>query len=403
MTSSTVRGDKEAKIIETLAYEEVLKAKTYLARNYPFYSYMLCRREVQANWNHGTMATDGKDIFYNPAFTIQLALDRADPLDDLKHISNRLSMSAASQHIIFVLAHEIWHMAFGHIPRRRNRKHGRFMAACDVVVNEMLQQEKIGTRPSWCGIYDSALYQQGHGIIEEIHDLLPEDPPETFDAFVPAEAGEDDESIDVQNKIDIIAAAHYAKLAGKLSRGVETLIKDIIEDKTDWRDVLASDVTSLFSSGAYTYARPLRRMMAHGMYLASPTLDMEISELVVAIDYSGSVNETMKAQFIGVVNKIKEDTHPGKVTVIYFDSSVLGVEEFSKDQSIKLKFYNGGGTSFIPAMEEVIKRGIQPVAMIYLTDMYGPFPSEPNFPVIWCSVSDVSTAPFGKVIQTKAS
>lgn len=392
------------KAVEAAARDEIQKAKSHMVLNYPFYASMLCRRDISISWTLGnscgweTMATDGKNIFFHPPFVLQLAgvMDVNSEADLAVFNTSR-----CSPEVVFVLAHEVWHMAFSHISRRNNRIASIYMQACDVVVNHMLEQEKIGKAPTWTGIFKPDLYTKGNGIVEDIYELMLQDAETAgaspMDWFID---NPDAEQQDVQNRIDAISSAHVAKLMGKLSKGVESLINQITEDKTDWREVLPAEVSSICSSIEYSWARPNRRLLASGVYMPSPQSDMVVEELVIAIDYSGSVSTEMISQFLGVVNKIQQDVNPQRTYVIAFDSEVLDVAIYEQEP-IKVKTFSGGGTDFKPAMHKVHEMELNPTVMVYLTDMYGPFPSRPEFPVVWCSVSDVNTAPFGKVIQVK--
>jgi hypothetical protein len=42
--------------------------------------------------------------------------------------------------------------------------------------------------------------------------------------------------------------------------------------------------------------------------------------------------------------------------------------------------------------------GLVPDVLVYLTDMYGPFPRDPGYPTIWCASTDVK-APFGETVK----
>jgi len=58
----------------------------------------------------------------------------------------------------------------------------------------------------------------------------------------------------------------------------------------------------------------------------------------------------------------------------------------------------GGGTSFVPPFDLLAEEGIVPACLVYFTDMYGSFPENPGYPVIWCSTSADKEAPFGETI-----
>jgi len=60
----------------------------------------------------------------------------------------------------------------------------------------------------------------------------------------------------------------------------------------------------------------------------------------------------------------------------------------------------GGGTSFIPVFDKINELGLQPEALVYLTDGMGSFPDKaPSYPVIWGSIHKASKYPFGDVVD----
>jgi predicted metal-dependent peptidase len=58
----------------------------------------------------------------------------------------------------------------------------------------------------------------------------------------------------------------------------------------------------------------------------------------------------------------------------------------------------GGGTDFCPPFQYVQDQGIRPECLVYLTDLYGPFPAAPEYPTLWCSTTS-QVAPFGTTIE----
>ena len=107
--------------------------------------------------------------------------------------------------------------------------------------------------------------------------------------------------------------------------------------------------------------------------------------------------------FQGEINGILEDVPIEKVTVIGADASVHEVIDYSsEDYPISIQVSGGGGTDFEPAFQVIDTFETAPDAIIYLTDMYGNFPSkEPGYPVLWASTSGIDKAPFGQVIQIR--
>lgn len=82
---------------------------------------------------------------------------------------------------------------------------------------------------------------------------------------------------------------------------------------------------------------------------------------------------------------------------------VQKVETYEAGQPISLNPIGGGGTEFAPCFEWVEERGIMPQTVVFLTDLYGSFPSyTPSYPVLWASTGS-RQAPFGEVIPMQSA
>ena len=72
-----------------------------------------------------------------------------------------------------------------------------------------------------------------------------------------------------------------------------------------------------------------------------------------------------------------------------------------EDLPLRLEARGGGGTDFRPVFAALEEQGEAPAALVYLTDLCGPFPEvEPDFPVLWVSTSD-REAPFGETVKLR--
>ena len=71
----------------------------------------------------------------------------------------------------------------------------------------------------------------------------------------------------------------------------------------------------------------------------------------------------------------------------------------------KLMMKGGGGTSFIPVFEELIRNNTKPSILIYFTDGYGDYPKKPvrEYPVLWVLTEHHQKPPWGytTIIQTQ--
>ncbi len=84
---------------------------------------------------------------------------------------------------------------------------------------------------------------------------------------------------------------------------------------------------------------------------------------------------------------------------MYFDAVVTRYETYQAGETVEFNPVGGGGTCFEPVFQTIEEEGIEPQAVVFLTDMYGSFPrQEPSYPVIWVSAGG-ENAPFGEVIS----
>jgi len=103
--------------------------------------------------------------------------------------------------------------------------------------------------------------------------------------------------------------------------------------------------------------------------------------------------------FTGAISDVLA-AYPTTAHVLAVDADVQSVAQYrSEDLPIHVDCKGGGGTDFRPAFRWVAENGIEPAALIYLTDLCGMFPdSDPGYPVLWVSTDPTGAAPFGDVV-----
>lgn len=361
----------------------IAKAKADLIIRQPFFATILLGLKMSEDATIPTMATDGESIRFNSEWTNALTLPE----------------------VVFVLAHETLHCVFQHMHRRENRNANRWNIAADYVINDLLVREGIGKMPS-VGLLDAALVAQGNGTTEGVYNLLPK---ETEEKGAGCNGGALDQVTDASNdpatnsqkeaemRVKIVQAKNAAKMAGKMSAGLERLVGDLVKTRTDWKTILRRFLTERAKTDL-SYARPKRRFLAEDIYLPS-LVGEKAGPVVVAIDCSGSVSADLLNQFQGEISVIVEDSKPSALKVVYFDSKVLKIEDMDPDAPIGLKPLGGGGTRFSPIFETLDALDEQPLAVVVLTDLqcddFGPCPA---YPVLWAS-TDLEDAPFGEVVK----
>jgi len=203
-------------------------------------------------------------------------------------------------------------------------------------------------------------------------------------------------------KIATVQAATQAKQHGNMPAGLDAEIQNIVEPKVDPRDLLQKFV-AMSAKNDFTWSMPNRKYIPHGLYLPSMKSE-ELGTVVLVLDTSISIGQKELDNFSAIVSAILE-TYIIDAIVLYCDTKIYEPEYFKReDLPLKLKMKGRGGTNFAPPFLFVKEHDIDPVCLIYLTDLecndYPDF--EPSYPVMWiCTdppeyVYDIP--PFGEII-----
>jgi len=341
--------------------------------DYTFFGTLLCRLPLKERNDIPTMATDGKFIYYNSEWTDNLSLD------DTK----------------FILLHEICHCAFFHHTRRGYRDPKIWNFAGDYAINPILVNS--GLKMPSSGLYDK---KYDGWSAEKIYDEIV-DNAEIIEmagkmegdcggtgVFLDAsetEAGKAESEADWNQRL--VAAVESAKMRGTVPGGFEDYVKNFLDPKVPWHDQLRQYARDQVKSD-FNWSKPLKKMIDEGVYLPSEQPEDGISKAVVVKDTSGSISSypELLQQFGGEISAMLEEGLIEEMYVLDIDTEVRGIQLLTKEDTplTELGVNGGGGTAFEPAFDWVEENNVYPSLLIYLTDMYGSFPTEPpNYPVIW--------------------
>jgi predicted metal-dependent peptidase len=178
---------------------------------------------------------------------------------------------------------------------------------------------------------------------------------------------------------------------------MQRLVDEVLQPKVNWADVMWRFMQKA-RNDSRTFARPNRRFISQGIYLPSVSGET-MGEMLWAVDCSGSITPQQISQAAAEVTKVFEHFRPTKLHVVYFDSEVAHAEVYEPGDVLDIKPHGGGGTAFSPVFRYAEEHGIEPVACIFLTDLYcSDFGPEPDYPVLWVS-DGAEKAPFGEVIK----
>ena len=184
------------------------------------------------------------------------------------------------------------------------------------------------------------------------------------------------------------AVRQGALVASKIGTGGDRLIKELLETKQDWRDLLKDFVTNVCAGKDYsTYSRVNRRFI--GMDLLMPgAISETVGDIVVAIDTSGSIGERELAYFMGEVTGICNQVLPSRVHVLYWDTEVCRHETYLPDEYGNLarstKPAGGGGTMVECVPAYLKEKDLKVECVVVLTDGYlGGSWGTWSVPVLW--------------------
>lgn len=161
------------------------------------------------------------------------------------------------------------------------------------------------------------------------------------------------------------ASNNWGTVAGKL----QGLIKASLKVDMDYRKMLSLFKTSVISSKRrLTRMRPNRRS---GFDAMGSRYELS-TNLLIAVDVSGSVTDKSLQFFFSVINRLFK-YGVEKLDVLQFDAQIQGEIEPLKKARKTVKIMGRGGTSFQPAADYYCEHP-EYDGLIYFTDGYAPPP-----------------------------
>jgi len=358
--------------------DKLITARVGLLLRHPFFGNLATRlKMVDASDWCGTLATDGRNFYYNNGFV------------------NKLTPKEAE----FGFAHEVLHNVFDHMGRRDHRDPVLSNIAADYATNQILKDERIGIVPNFIKIYQDDKYRGMS--YEQIYDILYEKADkidiaslgELLDEHLddgengengeggdqdgtgngkgrPKLTAEEKKQIRDEIKEAMVAAAQSAG-AGRVPAGIQRMIGDFTEPKMDWRQMLRMNIQSILKSN-FSFNRPNRKSQHCGAILPGLMND-ETVDVSVAIDMSGSISDVMAKDFISEVKGIMDEYKDFKLDLWCFDTEIYNYVRFSGDSADDIMSYEckgGGGTDFDANFAFMKNENIEPKKFIMFTDGY---------------------------------
>jgi predicted metal-dependent peptidase len=348
--------------------DRITKSRVKMLLHHPFFGNLATRlKVVDASDRLSTAATDGRHFYYNEDFVSKLT----------------------DGELVFLMAHECMHCVFEHMLRKGDRDAALWNMAGDYVINNMLDNERIGDIIKLVPILLDHKYDKM--TTEEVYDKLikdsvkiqlpldvhldmtkdgdPEDGENSGGNGI-AQKLSDEERKALQDELkDAILQAAQSAGAGNVPAGIERFIKDFTEPKMAWQDLCRIQLTSMIKND-YSFTRPSRKSWHTGAVLPG-MLPAEEVDVCIAIDTSGSISHTMCKDFLSEIQGIMGAFDSWKIKVWTFDTAVYGEQDFSSDGGDDISTYviqGGGGTTFEANWEYMSEHDIQPKQLIFFTD-----------------------------------
>lgn len=333
--------------------------------------------------------TDGETIYLRPKFAERLS----DP--ELEGL----------------LLHGLVHMAWLHAPRRKHREVARWNVAVDILANAAVAEVE-GPELLAGAVRAPELEDR---CVEAIYSILGEKAPENL-SFHGREEPEDylpgvhlleEHAGGVELRQKWRSALFRARSIAGRARGQGELPAGLKRDfnashqgsQIDWRSALWRWVSKARSD----YSGIDRRKVHRGRYVQE--LTVKRLHVRICVDTSGSISQEELGAFIGEVRAIVRSHDRVDAKIWYCDAALSGPYDLNSSLELPAP-EGGGGTDFRPffealSEEESLQSGT--LAVVYLTDGYGSWPSgDLRRPVLWAVPVGGRPAdefPFGRVVR----
>jgi len=349
------------------------------------------------------LMTYGSVFLITVAFNLKYKWDKNTPTASVDGITIKINPeffeNLTEPQRIFLIAHEVWHVAFDHLLRCGDKDPELWNEAGDYVINIMLVDASFEMPPQ--GLLEKKY--RGWSTLKVYEDI---DKPGrnkpvnsmAGDLIKPTTPKEIQE-VEANIKNILVKATTQSKMAGEkpgtipneISREIDELLTPVLP----WQQLLQNFMAEK-SKDDYTWSRPNKRFMPD-FYLPTQFSD-SLAHVTVAIDTSGSVTQEMLNEMLSEIFYIKETFNPKKMTILDCDTKIHNIYNLDETSSIHdLKFSGNGGTRFSPVIDYCKENHTN--ALLYFTDMYGSLPEhDPGFPILWLCYSNHEPAKIGQTI-----
>lgn len=377
--------------------KKISQAKAKLLVDYPYFGTLAAKLELVYNDNIEAFRGDGKKLEYSPDFL----------------------QNATLSELEFVLANGAMHVSLAHESRKNGRSGWLWQMATDMAINDMLVQNGLDMpygaqyRKRFTGMYAEEIYAELKSDMLREEDNLEYEADDASDvqnkeknkqnADKEKHLSQEEEQTQLQEELlqeQLMAEEAISLLTRESKKGEAPLQIErffTIENmgKIDWRDELKSAIDRYFKDD-YTLLPPSKKLISQGIYL--PSNVSQTFRIVVAIDSSGSVDDTLLSEFLSEVNFLMSMVARYQIELLVCDEKIQEHKTFTSGEALECSVKGGSGTDFRPVFAFVQREFDDVKLLLYFSDLQGTFPHEPpNYEVKWVSPKQ-EEVPFGTVI-----
>lgn len=304
--------------------------------------------------------------------------------------------------LIFIVLHEIVHIALLHPVRIESRDPEIWNIACDLYANKLLSVELKGLNPGRCnringiditfpkdGLYEDKVDLKNDSV-DIIYEKLLQNKNENknctsfkgkgiaLDNMISDLISSGNTSLDLEKARKLLEDVQVrnqmsGNTIGNIHCNLQTKVENILKSEVDWKKLLSKYCRNLINS-SLSFSSPDKRMMYQSAIY--PGKHKEISNYIkgikICIDSSGSISSTDISYFLGqvedILKKFKLDAE-----LIWWDTEITSqgrVKSFR--DAMRVDVYGGGGTDpsclfeYFDSKECVDK----PYVILVFTDLY---------------------------------
>ena len=392
--------------------DKLTKAKAKLMLEHPYFGTVASSLKLEKNNDILTFTSDGEVMRYNSEYLERLSLEEVE----------------------FVMANGAMHAVLQHQDRVAKRTKWLWQTASDYVVNSMLVKNGMSL-PQYAyyeekfeGMYVEEVYEYlraemmdntDHSMEQETEQITDSDAtsvdnihmqkehtpdmnaPDTLDENNAEDKEEeqtstsDNEDLSEGMKEQLEQIFQKLKRQGNLPKNMHLVVPEYFSHKVDWREFLYGYIAS-HAKTTYSFTPPNMKYLYRGIYL--PSLSSDLLRIIVAVDTSGSVDETLLGKFLGEVSSMMQQYPNYEIDLITADAKVQSHRTFLPGEVLDYNISGGGGTDFRPVFEYIDQMIDYPTILLYFTDGDGTFPKdEPSYNVLWIMPESIDV-PFGEEV-----